>query len=151
MIKQGRDLLVYADGVVVAAAKSCSLSMEADTLETAGVDAGARSYMSGRKDWSVKVGNLVTSVQGHFAPIGAMLRLSMVICDELGNPTSDRLTGEAFVTGADVTGTVGHLMQGSFSFKGSGALERPRVRLRDNQGTPLNDSQGIHLYAIGQL
>ena len=61
MIKQGRDLLVYADGVVVAAAKSCSLSMEADTLETAGVDAGARSYMSGRKDWSVKVGNLVTS------------------------------------------------------------------------------------------
>ena len=144
MIKQGRDLLVYADGVVVAAAKSCSLSMEADTLETAGVDAGARSYMSGHKDWSVKVGNLVTSVQGHFAPIGAMLRLSMVICDELGNPTSDRLTGEAFVT-------VGHLVQGSFSFKGSGVLERPRVRLYDSNHTPLNDSDGNHLYAIGQL
>jgi hypothetical protein len=148
MIKQGRDLLVYADGVVVAAAKSCSLSMEADTLETAGVDAGARSYMSGRKDWSVKVGNLVTSVQGHFAPIGAMLRLSMVICDELGNPTSDRLTGEAFVTGADVTGTVGHLVQGSFSFKGSGQLGILSVALRDSLQRDLYDSNGNQLFAI---
>ncbi len=148
MIKQGRDLLVYADGVVVAAAKSCSLSMEADTLETAGVDAGARSYMSGRKDWSVKVGNLVTSVQGHFAPIGAMLRLSMVICDELGNPTSDRLTGEAFVTGADVTGTVGHLVQGSFIFKGSGQLGILSVALRDSLQRDLYDSNGNQLFAI---
>lgn len=148
MIKQGRDLLVYADGVVVAAAKSCSLSMEADTLETAGVDAGARSYMSGRKDWSVKVGNLVTSVQGHFAPIGAMLRLSMVICDELGNPTSDRLTGEAFVTGADVTGTVGHLVQGSFSFKGSGQLGILSVALRDSLQRDLYDSNGNQLFAM---
>ena len=148
MIKQGRDLLVYADGVVVAAAKSCSLSMEAGTLETAGVDAGARSYMSGRKDWSVKVGNLVTSVQGHFAPIGAMLRLSMVICDELGNPTSDRLTGEAFVTGADVTGTVGHLVQGSFSFKGSGQLGILSVALRDSLQRDLYDSNGNQLFAM---
>ena len=148
MIKQGRDLLVYADGVVVAAAKSCSLSMEADTLETAGVDAGAKSYMSGRKDWSVKVGNLVTSVQGHFAPIGAMLRLSMVICDELGNPTSDRLTGEAFVTGADVTGTVGHLVQGSFSFKGSGQLGILSVALRDSLQRDLYDSNGNQLFAM---
>lgn len=148
MIKQGRDLLVYADGVVVAAAKSCSLSMEADTLETAGVDAGARSYMSGRKDWSVKVGNLVTSVQGHFAPIGAMLRLSMVICDELGNPTNDRLTGEAFVTGADVTGTVGHLVQGSFSFRGSGQLGILSVALRDSLQRDLYDSNGNQLFAM---
>ena len=148
MIKQGRDLLVYADGVVVAAAKSCSLSMEADTLETAGVDAGARSYMSGRKNWSVKVGNLITSVQGHFAPIGAMLRLSMVICDELGNPTSDRLTGEAFVTGADVTGTVGHLVQGSFTFKGSGQLGILSVALRDSLQRDLYDSNGNQLFAI---
>ena len=148
MIKQGRDLLVYADGVVVAAAKSCSLSMEAGTLETAGVDAGARSYMSGRKDWSVKVGNLVTSVQGHFAPIGAMLRLSMVICDELGNPTSDRLTGEAFVTGADVTGTVGHLVQGSFTFKGSGQLGILSVALRDSLQRDLYDSNGNQLFAM---
>ena len=148
MIKQGRDLLVYADGVVVAAAKSCSLSMEADTLETAGVDAGARSYMSGRKDWSVKVGNLVTSVQGHFAPIGSMLRLSMVICDELGNPTSDRLTGEAFVTGADVTGTVGHLVQGSFTFKGSGQLGILSLALRDSLQRDLYDSNGNQLFAM---
>ena len=148
MIKQGRDLLVYADGVVVAAAKSCSLSMEADTLETAGVDAGARSYMSGRKNWSVKVGNLITSVQGHFAPIGAMLRLSMVICDELGNPTSDRLTGEAFVTGADVTGTVGHLVQGSFTFKGSGQLGILSVALRDSLQRDLYDSNGNQLFAM---
>ena len=144
----GRNLLVYADGVVVAAAKSCSLSMEADTLETAGVDAGARSYMSGRKNWSVKVGNLITSVQGHFAPIGAMLRLSMVICDELGNLTSDRLTGEAFVTGADVTGTVGHLVQGSFTFKGSGQLGILSVALRDSLQRDLYDSNGNQLFAM---
>ena len=75
----------------------------------------------------------------------------MAVCDWNRNPTTDRLTGEAIVTSVSITASVGNLVTGSFSFKGSGSFERPRVRLRDNQGTPLNDNQGTHLYAIGQI
>ena len=101
------------------------------------------------KDWSVKTSVLVTSLNGHFA-LNGKVRLSVAVVDGR-EITTDRMTGEAIVTSANVSAAVGNLVQGNFSFKGSGVLERPRVRLRDNQGTPLNDNQGTHLYAIGQL
>ena len=145
---QGNNLIIYVDGVAVAAAKSCTVTMEVGSIDTAG-SGRTKASMPTVKDWSVKTSVLVTSLNGHFA-LSGKVRLSVAVVDG-GEITTDRMTGEAIVTSANVSAAVGNLVQGSFSFKGSGALERPRVRLRDNQGTPLNDSQGIHLYAIGQL
>ena len=145
---QGNNLIIYVDGVAVAAAKSCTVTMEVGSIDTAG-SGRTKASMPTVKDWSVKTSVLVTSLNGHFA-LSGKVRLSVAVV-EGGEITTDRMTGEAIVTSANVSAAVGNLVQGSFSFKGSGALERPRVRLRDNQGTPLNDSQGIHLYAIGQL
>ena len=145
---QGNNLIIYIDGVAVAAAKSCTVTMEVGSIDTAG-SGRTKASMPTVKDWSVKTSVLVTSLNGHFA-LSGKVRLSVAVVDG-GEITTDRMTGEAIVTNANVSAAVGNLVQGSFSFKGTGALERPRVRLRDNQGTPLNDSQGTHLYAIGQL
>jgi hypothetical protein len=145
---QGNNLIIYVDGVAVAAAKSCTVTMEVGSIDTAG-SGRTKASMPTVKDWSVKTSVLVTSLNGHFA-LSGKVRLSVAVVDG-GEITTDRMTGEAIVTSANVSAAVGNLMQGSFSFKGSGSFERPRVRLRDNQGTPLNDSQGIHLYAIGQI
>lgn len=145
---QGNNLIIYVDGVAVAAAKSCTVTMDVGSIDTAG-SGRTKASMPTVKDWSVKTSVLVTSLNGHFA-LNGKVRLSVAVVDN-GEITTDRMTGEAIVTSANVSAAVGNLVQGSFSFKGTGALERPRVRLRDNQGTPLNDSQGIHLYAIGQL
>lgn len=145
---QGNNLIIYVDGVAVAAAKSCTVTMEVGSIETAG-SGQTKASMPTVKDWSVKTSVLVTSLNGHFA-LNGKVRLSVAVVDN-GETTTDRMTGEAIVTSANVSAAVGNLVQGNFSFKGNGALGRPRVRLRDNQGTPLNDSQGIHLYAIGQL
>ena len=145
---QGNNLLIYIDGVAVAAAKSCTVTMEVGSIDTAG-SGRTKASMPTVKDWSVKTSVLVTSLNGHFA-LSGKVRISVAVVDG-GEITTDRMTGEAIVTNANVSAAVGNLVQGSFSFKGTGALERPRVRLRDNQGTPLNDSQGTHLYAIGQI
>ena len=145
---QGNNLIIYVDGVAVAAAKSCTVTMEVGSIDTAG-SGRTKASMPTVKDWSVKTSVLVTSLNGHFA-LNGKVRLSVAVVDG-GEITTDRMTGEAIVTSANVSAAVGNLVQGSFSFKGTGALERPRVRLRDNQGTPLNDSQGTHLYAIGQI
>lgn len=145
---QGNNLIIYVDGVAVAAAKSCTVTMEVGSIDTAG-SGRTKASMPTVKEWSVKTSVLVTSLNGHFA-LSGKVRLSVAVVDG-GEITTDRMTGEAIVTNANVSAAVGNLVQGSYSFKGTGALERPRVRLRDNQGTPLNDSQGTHLYAIGQL
>ena len=145
---QGNNLIIYVDGVAVAAAKSCTVTMEVGSIDTAG-SGRTKASMPTVKDWSVKTSVLVTSLNGHFA-LSGKVRLSVAVVDG-GEITTDRMTGEAIVTSANVSAAVGNLVQGNFSFKGTGVLERPRVRLRDNQGTPLNDSQGIHLYAIGQI
>lgn len=148
----GRNLIIYLNGEAIAAAKSCTISMSSGDIEAASdTDGKAKTFLPTQKEWTVRCNTLVTSLTGHFANDGDTVRLSMAVCDWNKNPTTDRLTGEAIVTSASITASVGNLVTGSFSFKGSGSFERPRVRLRDNQGTPLNDSQGTHLYALGQL
>jgi hypothetical protein len=122
--------------------------MEVGSIDTAG-SGRTKASMPTVKDWSVKTSVLVTSLNGHFA-LNGKVRLSVAVVDG-GEITTDRMTGEAIVTNANVSAAVGNLVQGSFSFKGTGALERPRVRLYDNTHTPLNDSGSNHLYALGQL
>ena len=148
----GRNLIIYADGVAIAAAKSCTVSMSIGDIEAASdIDGNAKTFLPTQKEWTVRCSTLVTSLTGHFANIGDTIRLSMAVCDWEKNPTTDRLTGEAIVTSTSITASVGNLVTGSFSFKGSGSFERPRVRLYDSTHAPLNDSGSNNLYAIGQL
>lgn len=148
----GNNIIVLMDGVAIAAAKSCTITKRVEAIETANsVDGRAKSYIPGLREWSVSVRALITSMPDFFANPGQTVTLSIVVRDNNGNYTTDRVKGDAIIESAKITGTVGNLATAEVKFLGTGALERPRVRLRDNQGTPLNDSQGNHLFAIGQL
>jgi hypothetical protein len=148
----GNNIIVLVDGVAIAAAKSCTITKRVEAIETGNsADGRAKSYIPGLREWSVSVRALVTSMPDFFTNPGQTVRLSIAVRNNGGEYTTDRVTGDAIIESAKITGTVGNLATAEVKFLGTGALERPRVRLRDNQGTPLNDSQGIHLYAIGQI
>ena len=142
---QGNNLIIYVDGVAVAAAKSCTVTMEVGSIETAG-SGRTKASMPTVKDWSVKTSVLVTSLNGHFA-LNGKVRLSVAVVDG-GEITTDRMTGEAIVTSANVTAAVGNLVQGNFSFKGSGQLGILSVALRDILQRDLYDSNGNQLFAM---
>ena len=148
----GNNIIVLVDGVAIAAAKSCTITKRVEAIETANsVDGRAKSYIPGLREWSVSVRALVTSMPDFFANPGQSVRLSIAVRDNYGEYTADRVTGTAIIESAKITGTVGNLATAEVKFLGTGELAKPRVRLRDNQSTPLNDSQGTHLYAIGQI
>lgn len=60
MILHGRNLVVRAGGVAVAAAKSCTIEVQADEIETSSPLTGQwKTYKAGRKSWKVDVSGLV--------------------------------------------------------------------------------------------
>ena len=103
---------------VVAMAKSCEVSIEADTLETSSSTSGAwHTYIAGRKGWSINVGYLVTA--GGFSADAQMVNTTVTIRVSDGTV---QMQGQAIVKTWKATGTVGNLTQGSFQLLGNGPL-----------------------------
>ena len=62
MILQGRNLIVSANGVVLAASKSCSIDVKADTKEVSSpTDADWKHFKARAKEWSVTTNHLLKS------------------------------------------------------------------------------------------
>jgi predicted secreted protein len=105
-IIHGRNLLIYADGVAVAAARSCRITMDFDTIEMAGVDSGTyKYYVTAMSSWSIQVDKLVSNVRSIFEEVGTMVSLSFVVRDEYGNLMGDRMQGEGFMKSANISAT----------------------------------------------
>ena len=119
----GNNIIVTWNNVPIAATKSTTIKVGADTLEIASPDAAKwRQFIAGRKDWSLTVGYLVTAsnkvrdllqVRGTFS----------IIVKGRDATTAQGVKGTAILTECQITATRGNLVQGSFSFQGSGALE----------------------------
>lgn len=117
----GKDILIYEGSTPtpIAAAKSCTISTDADTKETSSPDSGtAKTFVAGRTSWNVSVSMLVLAVKDNLLRVGQTYTLTMGV---RGSET-DRLTGTAICTQCQITGTVGNLAQGSIAFLGSGDL-----------------------------
>ena len=139
-IIHGRNLLIYADGVAVAAARSCRITMDFDTIEMAGVDSGTyKYYVTAMSSWSIQVDKLVSNVRSIFDEVGTMVSLSFVVRDEYGNLMGDRMQGEGFMKSANISATVGSLTTGNITFQGSGELVRQMDALRDYDQKDLYD------------
>lgn len=139
-IVHGRNLLIYADGVAVAAARSCRITMDVESIEMAGVDSGKfKYYVAAMSSWSIQVDKLVSNVRSLFEDVGDMVTLSFVVRDEYGNLMGDRMTGEGFIKSASISATVGSLTTGSITFRGSGELVRVMDALRDYDQKDLYD------------
>lgn len=125
MIQHGKDLKITTTngGVLVALAKSCEINVDCDDIEISSpYDGMWKDFITGRKEWSVSVGYLLTAegLAADMTKVGTVVNLKMTD-GENGTP----LTGTAIVKKWKVTGNVSDLAKGSFIFKGKGPLTYP--------------------------
>ena len=115
----GRNILIYSGGHVVAAARTCSISMSVDDTEVSNpADLKNRCYLTGRKSWSMTITKRVTVAHTFFENLDQEVRLSFMV----RGSSTDRMTGNAIVKNVEVSGTVGSLTTGNFTFQGTGPL-----------------------------
>jgi len=145
MAKKGKDILVYKDGVVIAATKTTEIQTDVEIMEVnkpvlvdvandataeeiAAAEAQAAerakwvNLKAGRKSWSVTVGFLLMSS----ASVRDALQIDTVVTlkiKESGASDDQGLTGQAILKTCSINLSVGTLAQGSFQFVGTGPLE----------------------------
>lgn len=118
MILHGRNLIITADGVAIAAARSCEINIQTDEIETASPDDGSwKHVITGRKSWSINVSYLVPS--GTFPTSAQMVGTIVTLNVSDG---SVQMQGSALVKAWKTNGTLGNLSQGSYQFTGNGSL-----------------------------
>lgn len=124
-MQKGNDLIISADGAALAASKSCSIDMEVDTKEVALAGAGSsKSYIAGRASWSITTNHLVGDtgkVEDMLRRVGKVFELSVNMRSV--PPDAESMRGMAICTQCKITATRGSLIQGSFTWKGTGPLE----------------------------
>ena len=109
--------------VLLPGAKSCEINVECDELEISSPDTGQwRDFIAGRKAWMITVNYLVQvgSVATDVLKVGTTVNIKV-----LDGQTGAQLEGTAIVRTYRSTGTLGNLTQGSFVFRGKGALAPP--------------------------
>jgi hypothetical protein len=100
MILHGKDIILLADGVAIAAAKSCELNISADIIKTSSPSDGAwETSIAGRKSWNASCSQLVTSITNGLEMVGTVVTLRMQVRGMVGLPFSG--------TASDVTITSG--------------------------------------------
>ena len=126
MILQGKNLIISANGSVIAAAKSCTLNVDCEKIKVSSPTYGQWEHViAGMKSWSLSTSHLVKADTTADTPIrNAVARVGQTytIRVQVNGLTSDYLTGSALCHAFQVTATKFNLMQGSFKFTGSGPL-----------------------------
>ena len=121
MAANGNTLLVYRGDSVIAGTKSNEIQCGCEMIEVSSPAQGQwRSFIAGRKEWSVNVSYLVavaSDVEDNILTVGQTYTLNMY--DRTGWRI---LSGEAICTTCRITATRGNLISGSFVFRGTGAL-----------------------------
>lgn len=118
----GKDIIISEGNpaVPIAAAKTCSIVMSADSMEKSSPTSDrAREYVAGRTTWAVIVTTLVLGVKASLLRVGNTYTITMGV----RGSSTDKLTGTAICTECNITGTVGNLAQGSLRFQGTGELQ----------------------------
>ena len=124
-MQKGNDLIISVDGVALAASKSCGVDMNVDTKEIALAGAGtSKSYIAGRVSWSITTNHLVgdtDKVEDMLKRVGKVFELSV---NMRSSPDAEKnMRGMTICAQCKITATRGSLIQGSFTWKGTGSLE----------------------------
>lgn len=132
MILQGNNLIVKADGDVIAAAKSCTLNIDCEIIKVSSPTDGQWEHIiAGMKSWSVSTTHLLKMeriidrpLHSYLDRIGQSFTLELELNDVIigGLPVTESLTGSAICRSSQITATKGNLAQGSFKFQGNGPL-----------------------------
>ena len=107
----------------IAATKSNEIQVGCDTIEICSISNGQwKNFITGRKEWSVTVTWLLLYNSDVQNLLNVGTSYTIKICSRGTYSNTTQLTGTAICTQAKVTSTRGNLCQGSFVFKGTGAL-----------------------------
>ena len=118
----GKNLIVMADGEAIAGARSCDINISGEEIEVASATQSRwKEFIAGREEWSVSCSHLIPASGTPLKSSASMVNTFVTLRVESGL-TGDVLTGRALVKSWRATGTIGNLAQGTFSFRGTGAL-----------------------------
>lgn len=121
-IIHGRNLIITMNGTAIAGARLCDINVSSDEIEISSPTQGSwREFLAGRKEWTVSTSHLIAAGGNRLKTESAMVGQTVTL-RFMEKGTEDILTGQAIVKGWKATGTLGHLSQGSFSFRGTGVL-----------------------------
>ena len=100
MVLQGRDLIIKANGVVIAMSRSCSIDVNCATIPVSSPDDGEWEHsITGLKSWSVKTNHLILATHDFLLKTGDTVTLTTALTG--GNPFGgfiDNPTLEPFST-----------------------------------------------------
>ena len=116
----GYDIVISWGGSPIAYMKTHEVQTECDKQEVSSpTDGEWRKYIKGRKEWSVNASFLVAGVTDVTLLLNVGNTYTLVF---RGRNAESGVSGSAILTKCRITANRGNLVQGSFSFKGVGAL-----------------------------
>ena len=103
MVIHGRNVILMAGGVAIAAAKSCDLNVSANIIKTSSPSSGEwETAIAGRKSWRASCSGLLTSIIDGHAMVGTQVTLRMQLEGDYGLPFYGMVSGvtieEGFAT-----------------------------------------------------
>lgn len=103
----------------IAGTRSNEILVDGELIEVSSPTQGQwREYITGRREWSVTVGWLVLTN----AAVQKLLYVNQSYTLKFRTTGTAYLTGTAIMTNCKISATRGSLVQGSFTFKGTGPL-----------------------------
>lgn len=113
----GKDIQIYgSSGVLIAAAQSCTIQRSVDIIETASTSPGDKTYIAGRKGWSIDLSYFISSGLSGMPMVGATYTINV----KVGG--TQKASGSAICTECDIQASMGNLAKGSLKLQGTGAL-----------------------------
>lgn len=120
MATNGNNILVYLGGTAIAGLKSNEIETSCGEIEISSPNSAAwREFIADRKEWSVSTGYLVSAVSDISQVLNVGTTYSLRFCGRTG---TGGVYGSAILTKCSITATRGNLVQGSFTFRGTGTL-----------------------------
>lgn len=120
-ILHGRNLIIRISGTAIAGAKSCTIHIQCDNIETASATSGSwKTFLAGRKGAMITVSCLVidSNFKSSMEMVGSIVSLS----GEITGVSGSSFSCSALVQEWKVDASVGNLAQGSFGFLVSGSI-----------------------------
>ena len=121
MAQNGRNILVYRSGALIAGTRSNEIQTECDMMEVNNPSSGQwRQFMAGRKSWTITTGYLLAAVANLADLLTVGTSYELRFRDRSG---SKIIGGTAILKTVKITSNIDSLVQGSFTFQGNGVLE----------------------------
>ena len=123
-VTRGLDILVHVGTKAIGGQKGCTLTMEADTIDTSNKnDAGWASFIGGAKQWSVSCdGQFVVDDEGQKAIMDAFIAGTEVDIEMKNQAETVYYKGKACVTSVEVDAQFDDVATLSVELQGLGAL-----------------------------